>query len=242
MQLQPTSLVKVLISLNSIAYVPCVSSVYHTTFCMPTARRDESYLDQVVQSYRTQNVFRMDGITLVVLDTDNSTLGWYTQLHRRKKALCDATDVDWAPSCQVRQQGLDVTAALTQCANLTSGWVVLTEDDCEACRGALDEVISTLGKLDMNTIAMAKFSKFVRATAFPVDVVPNYVKSVVDRLYTSPYDVTVMEQWAPGRRQYIHTRNLFHHVGYVSTEAKRNDEKYRAAFAQLRGDVCFEKL
>ena len=46
------------------------SSVYHTTFCMPTAqRRDVSYLDQVVQSYRAQIVFRMDGIALIALTT-----------------------------------------------------------------------------------------------------------------------------------------------------------------------------
>ena len=238
----PTTINKLLISLNLLVLIQYASSVYHTTFCMPTARRDVSYLNQVVQSYRIQSAFHMDGITLAVIDTDNSTLGIYTKLHQREKALCDSTDVDWAPSCQVRQQGLDVAAALAQCANLTSGWVVLTEDDCEACSGALDEVISTLGKLNMSTIAMAKFSKFVRATAFPVDVVPNYVKSVLDRLYTSPYDVTVMEQWAPGRSQYIHARNLFHHVGYVSTEAKRNDDTYRAAYAELRSDVCFEKL
>jgi hypothetical protein len=60
---------------------------------------------------------------------------------------------------------LDVTEALLQCADITSGWVVLVEDDCEACIGALDEVTSTLSTLDRNKIGIAKFSKFVRATA-----------------------------------------------------------------------------
>jgi hypothetical protein len=106
----------------------------------------------------------------------------------------------------------------------------------------LDEVISTIGRLDSDKTAMAKFSKFTRATAFPVEVVPGYVNSVRQRLYSFPYDVTVMEQWAPGRRQYIHGRNLFHHVGYVSTEAKRNEDTYRASYAKLRSDVCYERL
>ena len=131
---------------------------------------------------------------------------------------------------------------MTQCANFTSGWVVLTEDDCEACTGALDEVITALSRLDRDEIAMAKFSKFVRATAFPSDMVPHYVDSVLRRLYDFPYDVTVIEEWAAGRRQYIHDRNLFHHIGFVSTEARRNDPVYRATNAELRGDKCFEKL
>jgi hypothetical protein len=67
---------------------------------------------------------------------------------------------------------LDVAAALEHCSKLTSKWVVLVEDDCEACSGALGEVATTLSKLDANTmvIASAKFSKFVRATAFAVSI------------------------------------------------------------------------
>ena len=231
----------------AIALISRVTAIYHTTFCMPTARREVSYLDQVVQSYNAQNVFRMDGVALVVLDMDNSTTNAVKStpmisLQERTNAICDTVDTEGLPSCQVRQQGLDVAAALIQCAKLTSGWVVLTEDDCEACSGALDEVVTTLSELNRDSTAMAKFSKFVRATAFPVDVVLKYAESVHSRLYEFPYDVTVMEQWASGRRQYVHARNLFHHVGHVSTEAKRNDAAYRVAYAELRGDLCFESI
>jgi len=216
--------------------------VFHTTFCMATARRNVSYLDQVIQSYKDQGVMHMDGAALVVLDVDNSTMGREEPLKMRQQAVCDSVDTEGLPSCQVRQQGLDVAAALEQCSNFTSAWVVLVEDDCKACSGALNEVVSTLSRLDASEIAMAKFSKFVRATAFAVSIVASYVKSIRERLYTFPYDVTVMEQWAPGRTQYIHARNLFHHVGHVSTESKRNEETYRTKYAALRSDVCFEIL
>ena len=193
------------------ALISCVAPVYHTTFCMPTVRRSVSYLDQVMQSYTRQRVLLMDGVTLAVLDVDNSTSllthQVATQLPDRIKAPCDAPDTPGLPSCKVRQQGLDVTAALSHCARFTSGWVVIVEDDCEACAGALDEVVSTLASLDHTRIAMAKFSKFTRATAFPIEMVPGYVQSVRDRLYTHPYDITVIEQWAPNRRQYIHARS-----------------------------------
>ncbi len=229
--------VVVLLSSLSVA-----SSVYQTTFCMATAKRAVSYLDSVDQSYRNQSIFRMDGVALIILDVDNSTQGREMPLLGRKKAVCDTVDTEGLPSCQVRQQGLDVAATLEHCSQFTTAWVVLVEDDCIACAGALDEVVTTLSTLDTNTIAMAKFSKFVRATAFPANVVLGYAKSIRSRLYKFPYDITVMEQWAPGRRQYIHMRNLFHHVGYVSTEQKRNSDEFRSLYASLRGDVCFEPL
>lgn len=231
----------VLLFFCSYAYV---SAIYHTTFCMPTAKRDVSYLDQVVASYTSQEIFHMDGVTLYIMDVDNSTGNkGIPSMENRQVADCgDSTDNNVGPSCKVRQQGLDVIAAITRCARLTSGWVLLTEDDCEACEGALVEVISTLAGLDRDTTAMAKFSKFTRATAFPVEVVAMYTRSVLDRLHVFPYDVTIIEEWAPGRRLYIHPRNLFHHVGYVSTEPSRNAPAYRQAYAELRGDVCFERL
>jgi len=215
--------------------------MYHTTFCMPTASRSVSYVAQVVRSYASQNVFQMDGIVLMILDTDNSSAGNATALQSRVVEIC-SVDAQGLPPCRVRQQGLDVTASLLQCADFTSGWVVLVEDDCEVCAGGLDEVVYTLSNLHTDEIAMAKFSKFVRATAFPARMVPRYAKSVRERLNTHPYDVTRIEEWAPGKRQYIHHRNLFHHIGYVSTVETRNDNEYRLSYEALRSDVCFEKM
>ena len=93
---------------------------------MPTVRRSVSYLDQVMQSYMKQRVLLMDGVTLAVLDVDNSTSFLLThqleaimQLPDRIKALYDAPDTPGLPSCKVRQQGLDVTAALSHCARFT---------------------------------------------------------------------------------------------------------------------------
>ena len=222
-----------------------ISAVYHTTFCMPTAHRDISYLHQVVESYKNQDIFRMDGVGLVVFDTDNSSLGIGIPLVNREIAICEPSEVDveGIPSCRVRQQGLDVTTALMRCADITSGWVVLVEDDCEACAGALDEVISTLSTLNRNKIGIAKFSKFVRATAFPSNIINDYVELVRRKLYMSPYDRTSQDHsWSGDRTHYIHSRNLFHHIGFVSTEGKRNTIEFRAMYSDLRGDVCFETL
>jgi hypothetical protein len=62
--------------------------------------------------------------------------------------VCDTQEPPGLPSCQVRQPRIDVTAALSHCAQFTSGWVILVEYDCEACAGALDEVEYTLASLD----------------------------------------------------------------------------------------------
>lgn len=242
-------------------------SIYHTTFCMPTASRvGVSYLNQVVSSYEAQGIFRMDGVSLMVLDADNSTSGRYLAVRNRKTSCthsngeATATSVnvhnDNKPSCKVQQQGLDVVAALMQCAEVTTGWVVLVEDDCVACDGALDEVVTTLASFNNHNdnnnynnvkIGMAKFSKFMRATAFPVDTLPRYTASVMERLDKMPYDITIIEQWPMSERSaivqyYVHTRNLFHHIGLVSTEASRNEDDYMKRYAALRGDVCFEEL
>ena len=258
----PHAVVVVVVALTVVVVVVAEKSKPAVVFCMPTAKRNVSYLDQVIKSYNNQGIFQMDGVMLAVLDVDGSTVDARNTtttipLHNRITSKCTTTttvDTGLVPSCQVRQQGLDITSALMQCAKkpLTTttttspGWVVLVEDDCEACNGALVEVLDVLLLLGSmkkkNTIAMVKFSKFVRATAFPVDLVPMYVESVRDRLYDFPYDVTMIEQWAPGRKMHVHTRNLFHHIGHVSTESTRNDDAYRTAYAELRGDKCFEKL
>lgn len=222
--------------------LPITFCVHQITFCMPTASRDVSYLNKVIHSYIDQRVLRMDGIALAILDVDNSTGGMAKKMQRRERALCNTPDREGLPSCRVRQQGLDVAVALEQCAQFTSAWIVLVEDDCIVCEEALDEVVITLSSLHTGSIAMAKFSKFVRATAFPADIVFNYTKSVRDRLYEYPYDITVIEQWSSGRRVYIHKRNLFHHIGHVSTEPTRNSDEYRKLYEALRNDVCFEPL
>ncbi len=83
---------------------------YQITFCMVTSRRpgNASYLDQVVGTYRNHNVFNMDGVGLVILDTDGGTKGRAREgfaegvrLLDRRLATCDTEDVEGLPSCQV---------------------------------------------------------------------------------------------------------------------------------------------
>lgn len=221
----------------------CTQSLWQTTFCVVTAGRGVSYVGPTVDSFLKERVFQHDGVSLVTVDVDGSTdQGVFAvRLRDRQHARCDSPDVEGVPSCRVRQMTLDVTAALTQCANETSGWVVLSEDDCVACAGAVSEVLYVLSGLD-HTVSMARFSKFSRSAAIPARKVPAFVRYARLRLYTHPYDITRVEEWDAGGGVYVHERNLFHHVGTVSTEEARNTQSFLEQYGGFRSDVCFEAL
>jgi hypothetical protein len=63
----------------------------------------------------------------------------------------------------------------------------------------------------------------------------------VSRLYTYPHDITKMEDWDPPGRMHVHTRNLYHHIGVVSTDERKNTDEFRQMYAVYRDDMCFEK-
>ena len=214
--------------------------LWHTTFCVVTAGRGVSYVDQTVASFIGQRVFQRDGVALVVVDVDGSAPN-ATLLRDREHAPCNAPDVKGVPSCKVRQMTLDVTAALALCANGTSGWVVLAEDDCVACEGAVGEVMDALWGMHQGT-SMARFSKFSRSTAIPARKIPAFVRYARSRLHTHPYDITRVEEWDQGGGVYVHRRNLFHHIGTVSTEGTRNTLPFLERYGGFRSDVCFEGL
>ena len=101
--------------------------LWHTTFCVVTAGRGVSYVNETVASFLDQRVFQHDGAALMVVDVDGSApTGLAARLANRQRADCSLPDQDGLPSCTVRQMTLDVTAALAQCAVETSGWVVLS--------------------------------------------------------------------------------------------------------------------
>jgi len=158
----------------------------------------------------------------------------------REMAVCDTPDTEGLPSCEVRQRSLDAIAAMTVCAQSASGWVVLLEDDCLACPGAVDELVTALGGLDARATSLARFSKFQRATAIPSRKAPLYAADIRHRLYTHPPDVTRIEDWDPPGGLYVHARNLFHHIGYMSTEAVKNNDAFRERHRALREDVCWQ--
>lgn len=226
-----------------------VLSIYQTTFCMVTSRRPNgvTYVDRVVETYEKQNIFRMDGVGLYIIDTDGSSNGkdGIVRLTDRILAKCDtqAQDREGIPSCQVRQRTLDITSALGKCAAVTSGWVILVEDDCEICPNSLDEALVALSELHTSEISMAKLSKNMCATAFPVSRVQAYVDATLQRLYTHPHDIILAEEWAPPPvHVYKHFRNLFHHIGSVSTEVHKNSELWQEKYSLLREDTCGEEL
>ena len=218
-----------------------VSGLHHTTFCVITAARRTSYLTHVTDSLR--DATRMDGVGLIVVSTDNSTAPTQTGflvLRDRRLAVCDTPDAEGLPSCKVRQITLDVTSGLSACADHTSGWVVLLEDDCVACEGAVDETVSVLSGLSARELSFARFSKGLRGIAFPARKIRAFAEYAVSRLYTHPHDITKMEDWDPPGRMYVHTRNLYHHIGVVSTDDRKNTDEFRHTYAVYRDDFCFE--
>ena len=229
-----------------------VSTMHQHTFCMLTARRPGgvTYLERVVGTYQAQNAHRLDGGGLVIIDVDGVTEGEAkngrpegTSLTGRIMAACDTPDVEGVPSCRVRQRTLDVTRGLAMCVEITSGWVILTEDDCELCPGALGVVLGVLAGLDPGHTSMVKLSKNMCGTAFPASRVAAYAQASVERLYTHPHDIIQAEGWAPEpARVHYHHSNLFHHIGNISTEPHKNDPEWMEKYAALRGDVCFETV
>lgn len=225
-------------------------AVWHTTFCVVSAPRSQSYLYEVLTGFEAQHVMALDGAGLMVVDVAGNATSGYIGLHNREMAKCDYNDVPGTkglPSCMDRQMSLDVTGVLAQCANITTGWVVLIEDDCVPCPGAVDEVLTTLGRLSTRHTSLARFSKFLRATGIPARKVARFRDYVRSRLYTHPYDITRVEDWDPmptsGEvpQYYVHDRNIFHHVGTVSTVDAKNTIEFQREYAALRGDVCWQR-
>lgn len=217
-------------------------AVSHTTFCLVTASRRVSYLDTTLQSYERERVWAHDGVGLVVVDVDNSTtLPGVYKLPHRALAPCDGPDVEGIPSCKTRQSTLDITSALRVCAESTSGWVVLVEDDNTLCEGAADEIVDTLARLDWRKTSMAKFSPSSTGMSFPASKVGAYADYSLGRLRTHPHDVTRIEDW-DGGSLYKHPRCLFKHVGQVSTQEYRNSEGFRAMYSKLRDYGCGQEM
>jgi hypothetical protein len=217
-------------------------------FCMVVSYRPVMYAHQSVDSLDRQGIARMDGIGLLVVDVDGTSNNMSSSarvLPDRQLATCYEHEVpsDSLPNCKTRQSTLDVTASLELCAQYSSGWVVLIEDDVEACTGAVLETVQVLSMLDTSKTSMARFSKFSRALAIPSRKIKQYSMNARSRLYSHPYDVTIVEEWdPPGGLYYVHARNLFHHIGEISTDTNKNDPVYVSRYRELRSDYCWEAL
>ena len=183
----------------------CLQGKGTATFFLVTVSRRVSYLDITLQSYARERVWAHDGVGLIVVDLDNSASasGVY-KLRNRTVGACDGSDVDGITSCKTRQTTLDITASLLVCAQHTSGWVVLVEDDDPPFEGALDELVGTLGKLDGHATAMAKLSPFGTGMSFPASKVRACVDYSVARLRTHPRGITRIEEWDRNGRLRTH--------------------------------------
>ena len=51
---------------------------------------------------------------------------------------------------------------------------------------------------------------------------------------------TMQEDWDPPGSLYVHRRNLFHHIGRVSTESVKNSDEFRDMYHALREDECWQ--
>ena len=216
-----------------------VHGISHTVFCMVTAGRRVSYLGETLGSYERERVLGYDGVGLIVVDVDGrSNSSWAVGLIDRVMEKCDGADVEGVPSCVTRQSTRDMAAALMFCGKHASGWVVLVEDDNLLCEGALDELVGTLGTLDAQATALAKFSPLSTGMSFPVRKLGKYVDYTLGRVNTHPYDVTRVEEWDAGGGVYVHRRSLFQHIGRVSTQEYRNSEEFRKLYASMRDYEC----
>jgi hypothetical protein len=221
-----------------------VGATSQITFCMVTSERPVSYLERVVDTFIKERVGEFDGVGLIVVNMDGSNWGdRVVHPSARKMAVCDTPDVEGIPICKVRQGTLDVTESLLYCANQTSGWVVLAEDDCEACPGSIQEAVETLARLDSSKVSLVKFSKIATGVAFPRDKVELYARHAQAHVYDRPHDYYSEREWDPnGGGVHVHGKNLFHHIGEVSTIPYRNHDEYHKMYDDLRSDYCGEAM
>lgn len=139
-----------------------------------------------MQSYMKQQVFLMDGVTLAVLDVDNSTSfvthQVATQLPDRIKALCDAQDTPGLPSCKVRHMA-ELVVDLKYTSTIKATAVKINK------KGDFVAVIDD--KLFFNGERVAKDAihydyTFVQATAVDINEAGQWVIVVDDRVIVSP--------------------------------------------------------
>jgi hypothetical protein len=220
------------------------NAINQITFCMVTSERPVSYLEKVLDTFNEQRVNEMDGVGLIVVNMDRTNKGaGIIYPLTRKLAVCDTPDVEGIPICKVRQGTLDVTESLLYCSNFTSGWVVLAEDDCEACNGSIQEIMHTISTLDAVNVSLAKLAKIATGVAFPKDKVSLYAAHAQAHVYDRPHDFYSEREWDPsGSGIYFHKRNLFHHIGSVSTISYRNEESYHKQYDAMREDYCGESI
>ena len=68
-------------------------AVWHTTFCVVSAPRSQSYLYEVLTGFEAQHVMVLDGAGLMVVDVAGNATSGYTGLRNREMAKCDYNDV-----------------------------------------------------------------------------------------------------------------------------------------------------
>ena len=142
-------------------------------------------------------------------------------------------------SSEVRRAGLHVLYALTECGG--DPWTMLVEDDMVPCKGAIDTVRTVLANTSYDVVF---FSKFSRAFAMRRERVELFATSVRENLELKPYDIVLRTgMWLPpGEHMLTYPKNLFHHIGSLSTVPERNSKDFIQKHAALRGDICGEVM
>ena len=201
---------------------------FHTCVLTSSRPNNASYVERAVGSLR-------DGGFARVTVVDAQSMGKH-----RKLAQCvdDGRDVDVGVPCKVLQSNYDVAMALWHCDARArkAKWLLFVEDDMEACAGSLKEVKAALKSSALSAVQFSKFSRAfaVRRGASVLDLVSN----IRCQARSAPYDMVLWNTF-PSRTV---TRNLFHHMGTVSTIQYRNEDGYLAAYSHMRGDVCGQAL
>lgn len=207
--------------------------LYHV--CLLTSDRPQSYVKHSIRS-----LYREGFSTMSVIDADGASGFGLNVSSFRKLADCvdDGKDVVEGVPCKVQQSNYDVAMALWVCDSHArkAKWILFVEDDMEACAGSLKEVKAALKSSVLSAVQFSKFSRAfaVRRGASVLDL----VSSIRCQAHLAPYDVVLWNTF-PARTI---TRNLFHHMGTVSTIQYRNEDDYLAAYSHMRSDVCGQKL
>lgn len=244
---------QMLLLLFSLYHVDCsvrvAAELPNVLVCIIAAKRENvSYVHQVAQAFLEDAP-----ISGVLIDLDNHYSDIALPPHfvriiplNRVKENCDPNEGDIGrPNCVARQQTRDVAVGLQKCNEIvqTNGWLLMLEDDMFPCRGAIQQIIQYLAKLDASTVHTVRFAKFSRAVAFPPPhTVGLYIYAILNAIENMPSDLLVDGAWGGGSAVVYEGGSLFRHIGVVSTNRYRNEDGFRKKWGELRNENCGDSL
>jgi len=239
--------------------------------CILTSRRPNnvSYLSTTLSTLRDEaksigmdmwqdfSVFDVDGYHNEFVNSEFEGIKFIPEIvKQRTKANCfdDGKDVDtnspFSIPCKVWQLNLDVISTLTMCHKIakkgTKEWILFMEDDLLICQDGMFEIKSVIQNRDVENkerqvCEILRFSKHFMAYVAHISCIFDLIDSISSFINQKPHD-HVLEDFSQKHELYIHSHNLFSHIGKTSTILYRNEVEYLEKYESMRTTNCIQTI